>query len=174
MKISCWKTHVHFLFPVRALPHECIAFCQRRLKLHFWARLCNFLTGCQLKHTFWRPSKLEKDVRQCGHTVNGLRFVPQILLCLVDFQSFSKSHGPTSEAGFETSKVPVFHYLSTKLWCNISINISHNIFVHSFVSKFSLKLHIQSKHDGIGYVCGECDLKTTQRPYLKIHMAWWS
>ena len=24
----------------------------------------------------------------------------------------------------------------------------------------SLKLHIQSKHDGIGYACGEFDLKT--------------
>ena len=39
--------------------------------------------------------------------------------------------------------------------------------------KQSLKLHIQSKHDGIGYACGECDqcsYRASKKQNLEKHM----
>ena len=38
------------------------------------------------------------------------------------------------------------------------------------MSKGNLKTHIQSKHEGISYICDHCDYKATTKFYLKEHV----
>ena len=48
--------------------------------------------------------------------------------------------------------------------------MENNSGVNQSVSKNSLKLHTQSKHDGIRCVCGECGYQATQKQNLKTHI----